>query len=133
MVLAAAPLLAACAQPSRTASFESGDPAARLRAVQNAAQTGDRHALPGLINMLASDDSAERLLAIRTLEHLTGKTLGYDHAAPPQQRREAMDRWAAWYAAGGRIHIGRSPNNLPKHPSVQTGGQRGVNSGEQRS
>ena len=33
------------------------------------------------------------MLAIRSLEERTGKTLGYDHAAPHWQRIEAYNRW----------------------------------------
>jgi hypothetical protein len=38
------------------------------------------------------------VFAIHTLEQLTGQTLGYDHAAPRQERAEAIRRWADWYA-----------------------------------
>jgi hypothetical protein len=87
-----------CASPDKAVGFDEPDPHARLRAVQRAAASGDRSSIPALINLLSSDDAAERMLAIRSLESMTGQTLGYDHAAPPEARREAAGRWAAWYA-----------------------------------
>lgn len=62
-----------------------------------AASTGDRSSIPGLIERLSSSDPAERLLAIRSLERLTGETKGYDHAANPQKRAQAIERWATWW------------------------------------
>lgn len=43
--------------------------------------------------MLASDDPAERLVAIGTLERLTGERLGYDPAGHPSARAAAIARW----------------------------------------
>lgn len=62
-----------------------------------AASTGDKSSIPGLIERLSSNDPAERLLAIRSLERLTGETKGYDHAASPQKRNQAIERWATWW------------------------------------
>lgn len=59
--------------------------------------TNDQSKIPELIAALDSDDSAVRLTAIRTLERLTGQTLGYDHAAAEAERRAATDRWVEWY------------------------------------
>lgn len=98
--IVAAGLLASvgCANPDSAVGFQERDPAARLRAIRQAAAAGDRSAIPDLIRLLESDDAAERLLAIRTLEHMTGQTLGYDHAAAPDDRRAAAERWADWYS-----------------------------------
>lgn len=80
-------------------SFDSPDSAARLRAIQKAAAEDDRSSIPKLIEMLDSDDSAVRLLSIRTLESMTGQTLGYDPIAPSYERTPAVNRWQEWYAA----------------------------------
>lgn len=64
-----------------------------------AARAGDRGRIPDLIVMLDSSDPAQRMLAIRTLERMTGQTLGYDHAAPEPERAQAIDRWVKWEAA----------------------------------
>jgi hypothetical protein len=98
-----APLLAAavagCASPP--SGFESPVPATRLDAITHAAETRDRDSIPELITMLDSDDPVVRLAAIRTLERITGTTLGYDYAAPDWQRRERVDAWADWSRQNG--------------------------------
>jgi hypothetical protein len=90
-------VLPACHEHHRS-GFEDHDPAARINSIHDAASTNDRSSIPDLIRSLDSDDPAERLLAIRTLEKLTGQTLGYDHSAPRPERSEAAQRWADWYA-----------------------------------
>lgn len=97
-----------CHQHERS-EFGDDDPATRIAAIREAAIQRDAAQLPELIESLYSDDGAERFLAIRTLEELTGRTLGYDHAAPPAARREAADRWADWYHA----HQGDSAASRP--------------------
>lgn len=82
-----------CAPAAMDGGFESGNPSARVYAAERAAETGDRTAIPHLIEMLDSDDPAERFVAIGALERLTGHTLGYGYADPPAQRREAVKRW----------------------------------------
>ncbi len=88
-----------CSRPA--ASFDAADPSLRIEAIRKAAHDRDMTAVPSLISLLDSDDPAVRLLAIRTLEDLTSQTLGYDHAAPPWSRREAVDRWMRWYSQQG--------------------------------
>lgn len=85
-----------CSLPEPKTSFDSPNPAARTRAMARAARTGDTSHIPELIEMLDSDDPAVRMLAINTLERLTGQTLGYDHGAPPAERHRAIDRWVQW-------------------------------------
>lgn len=92
--------LAGCQQHDRV-GFDDIDPAARIQSIQDAAATDDRSAIPDLIRSLDSDDPAERMLAIRTLEQMTGQTLGYQHWAPRAERSAAAQRWADWYASGG--------------------------------
>lgn len=86
--------------PTIRPSFDSPEPAARNAAIVAAARSGDRRAVPDLVRMLDSDDPATRLLAIRTLERLTGQTFGYDHAAESRDREPAVRRWRE-FAAGG--------------------------------
>ncbi len=87
--------------PSSPASLESEDPQARTRALVKASQQNDRSAIPDLIGLLASDDPAERMLAIRSLERMTGQTLGYDFAAEQWRRDEAIRKWVAWWKDEG--------------------------------
>jgi len=95
---AAALGLLGCAHSDDAIGFQEQDPAARLRAVRRAAETRDQSSIPQLIDELESDDPAQRMLAIQALQEITGQTLGYDHAAGPEQRAAAVRRWAEWYS-----------------------------------
>jgi len=88
-------LLAGCG--GRDISFNSKDPGGRIQAATEAAANNDQSAIPDLIEMLDSDDPAARFVAIGTLERFTGQTFGYDYADPEWERRQAVDRWVAWY------------------------------------
>lgn len=77
--------------------FDSPEPAARIGAAADAAGTNDTEAIPDLIMLLDSDDPASRLIAIVSLRRITGLTLGYDHAAPLEEREPAVVRWVEWY------------------------------------
>ena len=90
--------LVGCADPDSAVGFQEASPAARMRAIRQAAERNDKSAIPDLIGVLASDDPAERFFSIPTLERMTGQTFGYDHAAEPAARREAVKRWTDWYA-----------------------------------
>ena len=85
--------LASCGPAAIDGGFDSPNPAAKMYAIEHAARVGDRSAICQIIEQLDSDDPAVRLLAIGALERLTGRTYGYRHFDPPQQRREAIDRW----------------------------------------
>jgi hypothetical protein len=93
-------LLGGCFATSEP-GITSRDPAERIKALSAAAASGDRTAIPGLIQRLESLDPGERLLAYRALHRITGKSFGYDHSAPEDERREAVERWADWWRAGG--------------------------------
>jgi hypothetical protein len=89
-----------CASPP--GGWNSPDPAARLTAINDAAKTNDRSAIPHLIESLQHDDPVVRMWAIRTLEQMTGQTLGYDYAAPEWERRDRIAAWVDWYKGAGR-------------------------------
>jgi HEAT repeat protein len=93
-------LPSACAPSATEGGFDSPNPAARMYAIEIAARDGDQQAVKQIIESLDSDDPAVRLLAISTLERLTGETYGYRQYDPPLQRREAIDRWKAAYESG---------------------------------
>ena len=94
--------ISGCATPP--GGWDSPEPAARLQAIADAARAGDGTAIPHLIESLANDDPVVRMASIRTLEQLTGQTLGYDYAAPDWQRRDKIAAWVDWYRLQG-------PNN----------------------
>jgi HEAT repeat protein len=83
----------------REQGFESPEPADRVTAAAEAARVGDQDAIPHLIEMLEEEDPLVRMMAIRSLEELTGQTLGYEHAGPRAERQAAVDRWTEWYRA----------------------------------
>jgi hypothetical protein len=95
--------LAGCG-PVVTPSFDSPEPAARNAAIVRAAETRDQGSVDELIAMLASDDPATRVLAIRTLERITGQTNDYDPHADELSRSAAVRRWHAWYATHHTQH-----------------------------
>ena len=88
-----------CLATSET-GVESRDPAKRLQAMVDAAARRDRSAVPGLVGRLDSQDPGERLVAITSLERITGKRMGYDHAGTPAEREAAVARWQKWLADG---------------------------------
>lgn len=116
--IAAFPLLLAFGCASPPGGFDSPDPGARTHAIAQAARTEDPAAIPDLIALLDSDDPAVRLLSIRTLEKLTGRTLGYEHFAPEPERREAVRRWVDW---------AQGETGTPEHPpsAAATAGRGG--------
>jgi HEAT repeat protein len=93
-------------------SFASDEPNARIRAIQQAAAEDDHSAIPSLITLLDSDDPAQRMLSINTLQKFTGETLGYDYAAPEYQRAPAVQRWRDRYAASPATAAGK-PSTTP--------------------
>ncbi|MBC7772232.1 MAG: HEAT repeat domain-containing protein [Pyrinomonadaceae bacterium] len=93
--LALAGALHGCSSPP--ISLDSPHSFSRIRAIQRASANDDKTAIPRLILLLDSDDPAVRMLSIRTLEHMTGQTLGYDHAGPEPEREHAVDQWETWY------------------------------------
>jgi len=76
--------------------FTSPDPNRRLDAIIEAARSDDPAAIRSLIVQLDSADAAARILAIRTLEDLTGETFGYDPYSGDIERGAAVDRWTRW-------------------------------------
>jgi hypothetical protein len=115
LLAALAACLGGCAGET---SFDSPESAARLRAIQRAAAKDDRASIPQLIEMLDSDDAAVRILSIRTLESMTGQTLGYDPTAPSYERTPAVDRWEGWYASQQAPTTERKQNQPSDGPSA---------------
>lgn len=95
--LALAVLALAGCFPTLEPAFDSPAPSKRLDAIVDAAAQDDRSTIPPLIDMLDSDDPAERMLAIRALERISGgQTFGYRYADPEWLRRESVNRWVDW-------------------------------------
>jgi hypothetical protein len=96
VVVAAGLAAPSCAPPAIEGGFDSGNPAARMYAIEQAARDGDRTALPRIVEQLDSDDPAVRYLAITSLERLTGERLGYRFYDDPIERDLAIRRWVEY-------------------------------------
>lgn len=100
--------LAGCSAPVGV-GLDSPDPQGRTIALARLSESPKQSDIPELIESLASADPAQRLLAINTLERMTGETFGYRHYDPDWRRREAVARWQAWWlerdpvATGGAL------------------------------
>jgi len=88
-----------CSWPQE--SLDSPLPNRRTEALTDPAKIDDPSTIRGRIVLLDSDDPLVRMLAIRSLERMTGTTLGYDHAAGQQARDQAVAAWVDWYESGG--------------------------------
>ena len=77
------------------------DPGLRRVAAWALARTGDLDAVPALIDALTDPDESVVVVAREGLQLLSRKIAGLGPPSPstPEQRREAADRWRAWYAS----------------------------------
>ncbi|HRP64162.1 MAG TPA: HEAT repeat domain-containing protein [Phycisphaerales bacterium] len=85
--------LVGCGPPAIEGRWDSGNPSARMYAIERTARSGDSSEARRLVEQLDSDDPAVRMMAIGALERLTGTTHGYRHYDPPLERRAAIERW----------------------------------------
>ncbi len=67
-----------------------------MEAAVLASQRRDTAAVPQLVVLLGSDDPAVRLVAINSLETITGQTHGYRDYDPEPDRAAAIERWRVW-------------------------------------
>ena len=96
--------LAGC--PSVPEGFDSPDPTRRMAAIAEAGYQGRESAIPALLEQLESVDPGARLLAILSLERITGverEVHGYDYAAPLWERAEAVEWWRRWAVDRGGV------------------------------
>jgi hypothetical protein len=85
---------------AKEGGFTSPDPASRMYAITLAGETRDRTAIPHLIELLSSDDPAERMLSIEALKKMTDDHHGYDPYALPHKRHIAIEKWQQAYHTG---------------------------------
>lgn len=78
--------------------FDAPSETKRQDAIVAAAAAGDRRpeTLRGLVKQLDSPDPATRMLAILTLERLTGQRFGYDYSDPSWKRERSVQAWVDW-------------------------------------
>jgi hypothetical protein len=94
-----------CAPPATEGGFESGNPAAKIYAIEQAVRAGDSSppTLKAIVEQLDCDDPAVQFAAANALERLAGQTYGFHLKDPPEQRRRAIDRWVQALEADARI------------------------------
>jgi len=112
------------------ANIQSPDAAQRIRAIKNAADSGDVAAIPLIVDRLEDEDQAVQFFAILALERLTGKRLGYEVGQSSSERVAAIDRWRAY------VDQGRSKRSINREEPIHAGeslSQRSATSGAQAS
>jgi hypothetical protein len=77
-------------------TVQNPDLEAKVPAIEDAARTHDRSAIPQLVRDLESDDPAVRFYAIRGLRALTGESFGYRYYDSDDDRCPAVARWKQW-------------------------------------
>ena len=108
--------LCSCGPPAIEGGFDSGNPAAKIYAIEHAARDHDRSAIPHIVAQLDSDDPAVRSVAIAALKRMTGKTYGYRDYDPAFLRQEAIDRWEQALKAD-EVFSDSSPNHADVLPA----------------
>jgi hypothetical protein len=86
-------LFAAGCVSREPATLRDDDPARRIPLIIAAAESGNRSALPALIDGLDSADPAVRFYSFDGLRRLTGLDFGYDWRLDEPDRREAVRQW----------------------------------------
>jgi HEAT repeat protein len=79
-------------------SIKSDYAASAVPAIKEAANNGDRSAIPRLIYDLNDKDPAIRFAAIKALETMTGQNFNYRYYDDTLDRRPAIRRWQQWLA-----------------------------------
>ena len=97
-----------CATPQHfKADIHSENAGDRILAIRQAAEKGDRSAMPLIVDRLDDEDDGVRLYAILALEKLVGTRMGYEYSAPFERRVASVERWRE-YVRSGR-HMAGSP------------------------
>jgi hypothetical protein len=86
-------LSSGCAVGRGPARFTSDDPVVKVPAITRAGEQKRKADLPKLVECLDDNDPAVRMFAIRSLQDLTGETLGYHYYDDDIARRPAVRRW----------------------------------------
>lgn len=101
-----------CELPGRQPDYDSYDPAERALAAVETHNDRDYRDIPELIEQLDSSDPAVRMFAAEALQALTGETLGYQFSDPELDRRDATDRWEAWWRENKERYLSGQSTSL---------------------
>lgn len=94
--------LSGCGGPGGdiASGLTSEDPARRAQAAVEAGRACRRDLAGLLVDRLTDNEPEVRLVAIVSLEKITGQTLGYRYYDEPACREQAVRRWRQWLAEG---------------------------------
>lgn len=101
--LSAALLAVSCAPGVYEGGIDDGSTGARVAGLVRIRESGDRMAIPKVVECLASNDPVVRQEAYRCIQALTGRTLDYRPDDPPLERQAAVNRWVEWCRAEGLV------------------------------
>ena len=106
-----------CAPPATEGGFDSGNPAAKIYAIEQAVRAGDssRPTLRAIVEQLDCDDPAVQFAAANALHRLCDRTYGFRLEDPPEQRRRAIDRWVRALEADAHVGGGTDAADGAKH------------------
>ena len=97
-MLLSACLIAGGCTPREDRSILAVDPLNSIPAIQQAARSKDRRAIPDLVKQLENDDPAIRFYAISALRDITGQTFGYHYFDDKPHRKASVEQWRQWTA-----------------------------------
>ena len=85
----------------------------RLRACVEAGQTGNREAMPLLVDRLSDVDADVRMFAHLALKQISGKDFDWKPWDTEAARGHAVDRWRAWLAVQHQAHPPKAKGPTP--------------------
>jgi len=94
------------------------DPGVRAAAAIEAGQTGRADMSAFLVDRLDDSEETVRLVAILSLEKITGTQRGYRYFDPREQRLTAIQDWRSWLAARQATQPARA-STQPAQASTQ--------------
>jgi hypothetical protein len=98
--------------PVERAEEHLGSPWSNVRraAAEELGRRGHWDAIPRLIERLDDPDADVRAASAESLRRLTNQFLGYRATASLGRRRDAADRWRAWWSREGRLARTNEPS-----------------------
>ncbi len=101
-LLCSAAGLAGCPPPKDYRSMmQSADPVERAKGCKLAGDSGQKAAVPLLVDRLEDRDRAVRFYASWSLRMVTGKDFGWRESDPPERRAQAVAAWRQYARSVG--------------------------------
>jgi len=94
LIAALGGMIAGCGgAPAANQGVDDAEPRARMASIAQPRGDADERRMWELIEALESDDPAVRMMAIATLERITGTRRGFEPYNSSETRQVAVDRW----------------------------------------